>query len=292
MRIKIIPSVLMLFACSLMSGQEATEIYLCDLKEQDDQIIVSNPVNISNKEGYDNQPSFTEDGSAVLFSSFRDGQADVAKYFIEEKYRIWITDTKESEFSPVAFPSKKKYFTCVRLNEDGSQYIYKYAYKNKPPEELIPDLKVGYYLWLNQKMLLSFVIGDIETLQVSNFKYDIRYPIQSNIGRSLQKVPGDAGLVSFISLEHEVPEIYSIDPKTSTAVYITDALPGSQDIAWTTKGTMLMAKGTTIYKFHPNEDEQWTPIKIETEDPLEGISRLVISPDGSKLLVVAHESSE
>ena len=72
--------------CSFITAQEATEIYLFDLKELDGQITISNPINISKSEGYDNQPSFTEDGSAVLFSSFRDGQADISKYFIQENF--------------------------------------------------------------------------------------------------------------------------------------------------------------------------------------------------------------
>ncbi len=281
--------------CVCMAAQEATEIYLFDLSEQDDQITISNPVNISNNEGYDNQPSFSEDGTGILFSSFRDGQSDICKYFITENYRVWLTNTKESEFSPLPVPGKKKYFTCVRLNEDETQYLYKYAYKNKPPELLIPELMVGYYLWFDPKTVISFVIDDIETLQVSRFKYKIRYPIQSNIGRSIHKIPSSSGLgynlVSFISLNHESPEIYSIDPLNSNTKYITDALTGSQDLTWTSKGTMLMAKGKVIYKYHPGLDKKWVPINIDAAFQMLGISRMVISPDGSKLVVVAAEPS-
>ncbi len=283
----------MSFLCAVITAQESTEIYLFDLKEQENTITISNPVNISNNDGYDNQPSFTEDGLAILFASFRDGQSDISKYFIDENFRVWLTNTEESEFSPMPVPGKKKYFSCVRHNEDDTQFLYKYAYKKKLPELLIPDLKVGYYLWFNDKTLISFVIDDVETLEVTNFKYDIRYPIQSNIGRSLHKIPRSAGLgeglVSFISLSHEVPEIYSINPLNSEIIYLTDALSNSQDITWTAKGSMLMGKDTKIYKFHPGSDESWQPILIESEFPFEGISRLVISPDGSKLAVVVVE---
>jgi len=281
--------------CTFMVAQEATEIYLFDLTEQEDQITISNPINISMNEGYDNQPSFTEDGMGILFSSFRDGQADIAKYFIGESYRVWLTDTKESEFSPLPVPDKKKYFTCVRLNEDETQYLYKYAFKKKSPELLIPDLKVGYYLWFDPKTVISFVIGDIETLQVSSFKHKIRYPIQSNIGRSLHKIPNSSGLgtnlISFISMNHEAPEIYAINPMNSTSTYIADALTGSRDLTWTSKGTILMAKDNMIYKYHPGSDKEWIPINFEAEFDIQGITRMIISPDGSKLAVVAAEHS-
>ena len=279
--------------CALLIGQEASDIYLFDLDEQDSIISISNPINISNGEGYDNQPSFTEDSMAVLFSSFRNGQADISKYYLDENYRVWITNTKVSEFSPKSYPGKKKLFTCVRLNEDGTQLLYKYAYKNKAPEVMIPDITVGYYLWFDEKIVVSYVIGEIESLQVSNLKYKIKYPIQNNIGRSIQKIPLAASigenLVSFISLEHEVPEIYSINPMTSDSKYIIDALEGSQDLAWTKKGSMLMGKENNIYKFNPGKDKSWTPINIECDLPLDGISRIVISPNGKKIAVVVSE---
>lgn len=293
MYIKIFPSILMFLCCALVSGQESSEIYLFDLEEKDSIISISNPINISNSAGYDNQPSFTEDGTGILFCSFRNGQADVAKYFIDEKYRVWITNTEANEFSPMSYPGKKKNFTCVRLNEDETQLLYKYTYKNKPAEIMIPNATVGYYLWFNEKTLISYVIGDTETLQVSNLKYKIKYPIQKNIGRSIQKIPLTASLgdqlISYISLEHEVPEIYSINPIDSTAKYITDALEGSQDLVWTKNGCMLMGKEGMIYKFCPDKDKTWCPISIECDLPLDGISRIAISPDGSKIAVVVSE---
>ena len=280
----------MTLLCAALVAQEATDIYLFDLTEQDDQITISNPINITNNPGYDNQPSFTEDGMGILFSSFRDGQADISKYFLDENYRVWLTDTPASEFSPVAVPGKKKYFTCVRLNKDKTQYVYKYAYKKKEPVVLIPDLKVGYYLWIDQKTLATFVIDDIETLEVSNFKYKIKYPIAKNIGRSIENIPFSAGLgsrkISYISLEHGSPEIYAIDPSDSTEKYITDPLVGSQDLAWTNKGTILMGNEDGIFKFTPGKSKDWTPVKIESELLLTGFSRLALSPDGKKLAVV------
>ncbi len=33
-----------------------------------------------------------------------------------------------------------------------------------------------------------------------------------------------------------------------------------------------------IYKFYPGVDEKWEPIRIESELPIEGISRIVVQP--------------
>ena len=60
-----------LFASTIMYSQPATEVYLFDFILNDSVFAVENPVNISNNKGYDNQPSFSLDGSGVLFASTR-----------------------------------------------------------------------------------------------------------------------------------------------------------------------------------------------------------------------------
>ena len=275
-------------------SQEATEIYLFDLIKTDSSYTIKNPINISNNEGYDNQPSFREDGTSILFSSFRNDQADIAQYNIEENFRTWITDTKDvSEFSPAPYPGKKKFFTCVRFGKDGSQELYKYPFKNKTPIALVPNVNVGYYCWINKNSLVTFVLGDVETLQVSNFKYKIKYPIQSYIGRSINKAPASISngqeLIGFISKSHEVPEIYTINPVNSEVTFLADALEDSEDFTWTLDGTILMGIDSSIYQFIPGKSKEWQPITIESELPIENITRLVVSPDGNKIAVVAGE---
>ena len=174
----------MFFVISCFFAQEATEIYLFDIKKSDNSYVLTNPINISNNEGYDGQPSFTEDGSSILFTSMRDGQTDISKYDIAMGSRIWITDTSINEYSPAPYFGKKKYFTCVRSGNDG-HFLYKYSYNNKEPEILIPNLNVGYYVWFNKNIVITYVLGDIESIQVSNFKYKIKYPIAENIAENI-----------------------------------------------------------------------------------------------------------
>ncbi len=283
---------MLLFGMSIYA-QEATEIYLFDLIQTDDSFRMSNAVNISKNEGYDNQPSFTDDGTAILFSSTRNNQTDIARYEIDENYRLWVTATPQSEYSPMSYPKKKKYFTVVRTNKDDSQFLYKYAYKNKVPEILIPNLTVGYYLWFDHRTLISFVLGEIETLQVSNLKYKIKYPIQSYIGRSLNKIPQSfskgENLLSYISKSHESPEIYAINPVNSEQKHLADALENSEDLTWTNDGTILMGRNDKIFKLKPGVDNEWVAINIESDLPLKSITRIVVSPDGTKIAVVVGE---
>src|SRR5262247_3662499 len=80
---------------SSLSGQQAppaTEVYLASLPVPADGVLQA--VNISNSPGYDNQPSFLPDSTAVLFSSNRDGkQMDIYRYDIATKAVKQLTNT-------------------------------------------------------------------------------------------------------------------------------------------------------------------------------------------------------
>ena len=271
-------------------SQTDTDIYLFDFIHGDSIIVIDNPINISNNKGYDNQPSFLNDGSGVLYASTRNGQTDIVLYDIENDVNVWLTDTEANEYSPLQTPNKK-YFTAVRMEEDGSQLLWQYRFNGKKQEVFIKDLRVGYHVWINKKMLASFVIDDPSSLEISNLKYKIKYPIDKNIGRSILKIP-NTELLSIISLEHEDPEIYSINPITSEKKYIADALEDAQDLAWTPDGTMIMGIDDKLYKLKPGVDKTWIQFASLSSYGLNGITRLAISPFGNKLAVVVDDNLE
>lgn len=283
---------ILLFAISLFTySQEETEVYLFDLVKKDSTIGIENPINISNNEGYyDNQPAFLLDGTGILFTSTRSGQTDIALYNLENATSAWLTDTPGNEYSAIPSPSKK-YFSAIYLDTTGAQRLWLYPFSKRNPKLLLENLEVGYYVWYDKKIIVSFVLGDPPTLEVSNLKYKIRYPIDKNIGRSLLKIP-NSDYISMISYEHEDPEIYAINPVNSEKKYLADPLEDSQDIAWTPDGTMIMGKGDTLYKFKPSEDKSWIPFANLNEYHLSGITRLAISPLGNKIAVVVSENKK
>ena len=67
-----------LLSASNSLAQTGSEIYLFDLKSKKGEVSVSNPINITNHKGYDNQPSFDSENSLIYYSSFNeDGRADI-----------------------------------------------------------------------------------------------------------------------------------------------------------------------------------------------------------------------
>ncbi len=65
---------LVLLAVLAQATPPDTEIFVASLSTVGGKITIGTPRNISNSPGYDNQPSFTPDGSAILFTSVRGGR--------------------------------------------------------------------------------------------------------------------------------------------------------------------------------------------------------------------------
>lgn len=279
---------LILLTTATSFGQPATEIYLFDFIQNDNGFTLDNPVNISDNPGYDNQPSFLNDGSGILFTSTRDNQTDVVLYNLENRTKAWLTNTLGNEYSPIQTPYSKR-FSAIYLEKDGRQLLWTYPFSRRKPRVLIDNLAVGYHVWFNKKIVVVFVLGDPPTLVVSNLKFKIKYPIEKNIGRSINKIP-ETDLISYISEEENVHEIFEINPINSEKKYIADALDDSQDMAWTPDGTIIMGKDNRLYKLKPGNDKKWIEFANLKAFKLNGITRIAISPLGNKIAIVVNEN--
>ena len=151
----------------------ATDIYLAPLSIRDDgRPVVGTPVNITNRPGYDNQPSFTPDSRAILFTSIReDGQSDIYRYDIASKAIARVTSTPESEYSATVMPGGQR-FSVIRVEHDSTQRLWSFALDGSDPQLLVlAALKpVGYHAWIDPNNLALFVLGNPNAL----VHYDLR----------------------------------------------------------------------------------------------------------------------
>lgn len=272
-------------------SQTNTEVYLFDIVKKGETIILNNQRNISNNEGYDNQPSIFND-TIVLFSSTRNKQTDIAVYNSKKAKVDWITETKNgSEYSPTKIPNKDQ-VSSIRLDQDGKQLLYRYDYKTGESEVLLKGLKIGYHTWFNEDILVSSVLEDnAMSLVVSNIKKGTNHTFQKKVGRSLHKIP-NSNLISYISKENKGWEIKSIDPITGTTKKIINSIPGSEDMCWLPDGTILMTKGNRIFKFNPKTDSGWNTFYTFMDKEIGAISRIATNTAGSMLALVSDISPE
>lgn len=277
---------LILFSFSFYAtAQNSTEIYLFDINEGNSGATLSNPVNISNNRGYDNQPSFTDDGESILFASSRNNQTDILWYHIGTGSKKWISDTPGGEYSPVLMPDGK-HISAVRLDPDGLQLLYKYSIETGEAGVLIPDLKIGYYVWQLPSQLIAFVLGDPQTLQEINTSSNCIEIPYKNPGRSIHKIPA-TNKYSFIDKsDSSTWKIMEAIPgnKESTKV-ITSTLPLSEDMVWLNETTILMGKESRIFFFDTQQESNgWQVFADLSKFGLNGITRL--AKGSNKLAVV------
>jgi len=281
----------LLFLVSHLSlAQANTEIFLFDVKVNNGVLELSNAKNISDNEGYDNQPSFVNDNE-ILFSSNRNGQTDIVSYRANYNTKTWLNFTEGGEYTPLKIPNQRA-VSAVRLDKDGKQRLYSYSLRNSESTELIEDLVVAYYTWYNEDIVVSAAIEDNNlNLFTSNLKEGWNRKYDTNVGRSFQKIP-NSQLVSFISKKEESNwQIKSLDPYTGATRTIANTLPQVEDICWLINGAILTGKDNFLYKLDPRTDREWKQIIDLSSLGIKKITRIASNSISSKLLIAAEIDS-
>ena len=157
---KLVAAIIIFLSVCPLWAQTASEIHLFDLDHHDGNFRLTNPRNISQHPGYDNQPFFHPDQPIIFYSSFNeDGRADVRAHDMNTGKTRNFTQTKEREYSPTVTPDGQ-FLSCIIQRDNEAQDLGKYPLDGQSPVVLIDSLTVGYHAWINQNELLLFVLGE------------------------------------------------------------------------------------------------------------------------------------
>jgi hypothetical protein len=283
--------IIFLISSLLIFAQPNTDVFLFDLSTEKGSFELSNKVNISDNDGYDNQPSFLDDNT-ILYAGTRKGQTDIAKYSINYGSKIWVNHTDGSEYSPLKIPGQNA-VSSIRLEKDGAQKLHKYSLRNGESEVLIEEIIIGYHVWADDNTIVSSVLEDGGLSLYSSSIKDMSHSlIQKNIGRSLHRIP-NSDLISFISKEDENRwEIKSYDLKSGKIEGIMGTLSKSEDMCWLPDGSILMGVDNILYKFKPDVDVDWIEVASLEQFGISNITRLTVNNSGNKLAVVGEGGGE
>jgi hypothetical protein len=272
-------------------GAPATEIYLAPLTWAGPKVTVGRPVNITNNPGYDNQPQFLLDSSALLFASNRDGvQNDIYRYDVAQKRVVQITHTADNEYSPTLTPDVQT-FSTVR---GAQQKLWRFT-MDGADAGLAWTLQqlIGYHVWVSHTQLATFVLGanrQPNTLQLLDMRTGGADVIEQNIGRSLLIRPGKK-TVSYVHKPQGAPwVIKELDPVTKQTSVITPTVVGAEDLSWTPDGAIIMGQKTKLFLWREGA-AAWVEIADLGKQGVENITRLTVSPDGKWIAVVGQPST-
>ncbi len=139
------------------------------------------------------------------------------------------------------------------------------------------------------------MLGQPATLQLADTRTGTAVVLASDIGRSIQRIPGAPGstasAISFVQRERngETVSLVIKELNTSTRAIsvLTPAVAGATeaDCAWTPDGTLLMAKGATLYGWRRGQSG-WTEVASLERLSLTGVTRLAVSPNGNYVALV------
>lgn len=277
--------ILTTIAVAVAYTQPNTEIYLFDLdKNANGEYTISSPLNISENEGYDNQPSFWPDGKSIVYARTADNQTEIARYFIGTGKTKLITNTLQgSEYSPTPTPDGR--ISSIRLDTTGLQLLYSYGLDGTP-EVLVDDLVIGYHSWISEEEIITFVLGEPNTLQYINLKSKKIEILAENIGRSLHKIP-DSKSFSYLDKSGDDWIIKARNIKKNKAQEVARVKEGSEDYCWTPDKDIIMGQGSMIWSW--NYQTGWREVFDLKNYGLEGITRVAISPQGDQLALVVNK---
>jgi hypothetical protein len=279
---------LALLVVAAQTPPPSTEIFLAEMHSRAGRLSLGQPVNITNREGYDNQPMFLPDGASLLYTSVRTGTLpDIYRYVLRDQSTTQMTRTPEGEYSPTPMPGGQ-FFSVIRVEADQTQRLWKFPFAGGEPSLVLENIKpVGYHAWLDERTVALFVLGRPATLQLADLRTGQADTLERDIGRSLHQRPGRQTLTFVHKLSAEEWIIKELDPQTRRSEPLTRTLPGSEDFVWTPDGVLLSASGSKLFQFDPKKDKAWREVADFARAGLKGITRLAVSPQGDRLALVA-----
>lgn len=280
------------FLTSAIQAQPGTEIYLFELAVKKNAITITNPVNITNHPGYDNQPYFHPDQPLLYYvSADSSGRTDIYQYNYLTKETTPVTRTPEREYSPTVTPDKK-FLSCIIQRDNGAQDLGKYPIRgNAPAEIIISNHVVGYHAWADENNIVLFTLPQPFTLHQVNIKNQHDSIVADSIGRSLHKIPGEDA-VSFVQqLKDNIWMIRKVESKTSKVHDIVVSMPSKEhDMAWTHDDKIVMSNESRLFFFNTKGKGEWKEVTINGNIPAYTITRIAVNSKGDKIALVVNEN--
>lgn len=282
-----------------------TQIFLVALDLQ--RGTVGTPRAITGHPGYNNQPSFVNDGSALLFVSNRSGSINVFRHAIASGTTTAVTATTENLYSPQELPDGSG-FSAVRVvtpNANGAEAtappIWRYNWQGQPVAPMTDVRVVGYYTFVNEKLAAFFVVDSDSARNANKAVLADRVTGRTRLmtdkpGRSLGRTP-DGRRASFVDKSDPqrwvVAAMGADDDKPVVLVATPQGPAGepeadrSEDYCWLPDGSLLMAQGSRLLRWNGQAGSGFEP-DADVGDVGGAIKRLAASRDGRQLAFVVQ----
>lgn len=296
MRIQFLFIICLSTCLSLQAQLPTTNIMLFEFNQKNDSTYAfKNPAFLTafNKNGYNNQPYFiSNDELYITVQTPKDTtQTDIFALNLKNKKMTQVTATIESEYSPTFIPPRsaaENYeFSCVRVEQDGSQRLWRFPLKrNSKGSPVFENIKnIGYHFWVDYRDIILFAVGTPHKMLVADSRDESARFVTSNIGRCFQELP-DGSIAYIEKVSEESWLLKKVDARNYRTSLITATIAQNEDFVILKDGTIIMANGTRLYKFNQRKDTSWKEIANLGYYGMNNISRIAVNTAQNKIAIV------
>ncbi len=297
---RILAAALILFTAGVTQAQiTTTEVWLGRL-EMGEELRISDLRNISADPGYDNQPSFFPDNKTLVYTSQVTSLADTGlglhAFLVDLRTGARTPLPEARGFSPTPTADGRN----LMMLRQGRVWLH--ALDGKELRALTETKDAGYYSRFDDRMYALFMNDKDRRIVIYDARAKSLDTMSIGANTAPYRVPGQQA-VTFVAEEpfprpegSEVQRtqfLRRLDLKTRkvTTLATIPFKTGGQHM-WTSRGTILIASGSTIYEWSPSRSEQWKPVYRADHPDLQGLSRIAISPKGDWIALVSTPRDE
>lgn len=277
----------LLFSLTLSAQMPETDIWLFKIEQKEGKYVYSNPLNVTHRTGYDNQPTFSLDGKSILYVCIDSTkQADIYQYSISKKTSVNLTWSDVSEYSPTILPNKLG-FSCVVVEKDSSQHVELFEANGIHPKicPLYGD-SVGYHTWLNADTLLYYKLTEPHSLRVLDIKSNkdvwvCDYPTRAfkQIGKSSRFI---YGIKDSVSTQFRM---YNPALRESSLYATYPSL--NEDFIWHTELGLIKSEDSDLLKYN-EQAKTWEVLFSFSNLGIKKITRFVFDAKNKQLAIVSN----
>ncbi len=267
-----------------MAQMPESDLWLFKIKQnKQNQIILSDSINLSKRKGYDNQPSFSKDEKLIYYVSVHeDKQADIYTCDLKNKKIIQLTKTKESEYSPQLNHDGKS-ISVVAVEQDSSQKIHVMDALTGSFLKKYDFDSVGYYQFLNVDTLIYYKLTEPHSLRMHVIKTGEDKWICNNPIRGFKTINRSKLLYGIKDSLKVTYYIYNF--ALNKAIEYATYKSTNEDAIWHPELGLMKSEGNKILRYIVNKKD-WDVYLDLCPFKINKITRFIFDSKNKYLIVV------
>lgn len=277
----------LLFSLALSAQMPETDIWLFKIEKKEGKYIYSNPLNITHRAGYDNQPAFSLDGKSILYVCIDSTkQADIYRYSISKKVSVNLTKSQVSEYSPTII-SDGSGFSSVVVEKDSAQRVWSYnldgTFKRIVHEGID---SIGYHSWLNTDTLMYYKLTEPHSLRVLDLKSNKDVWICDHPTRAFKQIEKSSRFIYGIK-DSASTQFRVYNPALRESSLYTTYPSLNEDFIWHQELGLIKSEGADLLKYN-EQIKTWEVLFSFFNLGIKKITRFVFDAKNKQLAIVSN----